>query len=115
MFIVAKYLITAFIVVVVSEVAKRSDHLGALLATLPVMTLLVLVWLHVEGAEIEKIANHAFYAFWYVVPTLPIFLLFPLIYPKLGFWLSLLSICFITVVLFFLWSKLISIFGVEIL
>ena len=55
MFIVVKYLITAFIVVMVSEAAKRSDHLGALLAALPITTLLVLVWLHVEGAEIEKI------------------------------------------------------------
>tara|TARA_R110001583_G_scaffold46360_3_gene145470 strand:- start:1702 stop:2049 length:348 start_codon:yes stop_codon:yes gene_type:complete len=115
MFIVVKYLITAFIVVMVSEAAKRSDHLGALLAALPITTLLVLVWLHVEGAEIEKISNHAFYTFWYVVPTLPMFLLFPLIYPKLGFWLSLLSVCAITIVLFLLWSKLMSIFGVEIL
>ncbi|ABM03170.1 conserved hypothetical protein [Psychromonas ingrahamii 37] len=61
MFIIIKYLVTAALVVLISEVAKRSEHLGALLASLPVVTLLVLVWLHLEGTPTEKVANHAFY------------------------------------------------------
>ena len=48
-------------VVLASEAAKRSDRLGGLVASLPLVTLLTLVWLHVERQGAEKIANHAFY------------------------------------------------------
>ncbi|GEM_PF-329190 len=75
--IVAKYLLTAAVVVLVSEAAKRSDKLGGFLAALPLITLLTLIWLHVERQPMDKIANHAWYTFWYVLPTLPMFLVFP--------------------------------------
>jgi hypothetical protein len=86
-----KYLLTAVVVVAVSEVAKRSDRLGGLLAALPMVTVLAMIWLHVEGAGQEKIANHARYTFWYVLPTLPMFLMFPVLLPRVGFWVSLLA------------------------
>ena len=54
MFIIIKYLLTAVLVVLISEVAKRSEHVGALLASLPVVILLVLVWLHVEAHQQTK-------------------------------------------------------------
>ncbi len=84
--IITKYCITAGIVVLVSELAKRSDKLGGLIAALPMVTVLTLIWLHVEQQPAEKVANHAWYTFWYVVPTLPMFLVFPYLLPRLGFW-----------------------------
>jgi len=57
--IVTKYLITAAMVVAVSEFAKRSDKLGALIAALPMVTVLTLIWLHVEKQPESKVANHA--------------------------------------------------------
>ena len=74
-YIIFKYLITAGVVVMVSEFAKRSDKLGGLIAALPLVTVLTLIWLYVEHQPISKIANHAYYTFWYVLPTLPMFLL----------------------------------------
>lgn len=59
--IVTKYLITAGLVVLISEVAKRSDKLGALIAALPLVTVLTLFWLYFENQSPEKIANHAYY------------------------------------------------------
>ena len=76
-FIIYKYLITAFIIVFVSEIAKRSDKLGALISSLPLVTILIMIWLYIENQSIEKIANHAYYTFWYVIPTLPMFLIIP--------------------------------------
>ena len=67
--IITKYLLTAGMVVLISEVATRSDRLGGFIAALPLMTLLTLVWLYVENQPEEKIANHAYYTFWYVIPT----------------------------------------------
>jgi len=88
--IVTKYAVTALVIVVVSEIAKRADRLGALIASLPLITVMVMIWLHVEGQGREKIANHAFYTFWFVLPTLPMFLLVPwLLHRGTGFWPSL--------------------------
>lgn len=86
--LILKYATTAAVVVIVSEVAKPSDKLGAFFAALPLVTFLSLIWLHVEKQPPAKISNHAWYTFWYVVPTLPMFLAFPLLLPRLGFWLS---------------------------
>jgi F0F1-type ATP synthase assembly protein I len=91
-----KYFITAAVVVLVSELAKRSDKLGGLVAALPLVTILTLIWLYVENQPTSKIANHAWYTFWYVVPTLPMFLVFPVMLPRYGFWPSLLACVFIT-------------------
>ncbi len=57
--------------VVVSEAAKRNDKLGGFIAALPMVTLLTLFWLYFERQPETKIANHAYYNFWYVIPTLP--------------------------------------------
>jgi hypothetical protein len=113
--LVTKYLITAAVVVLVSEVAKRSDRLGGLFAALPLVTVLALIWLYVERQPQTKIANHAWYTFWYVVPTLPMFLAFPVLLPRLGFWPTLLACVAITVVCFWLFAQLVRWFGIELL
>lgn len=77
--IMTKYALTAGMVVLISEVAKRSDKVGALIAALPTVTILALIWMYIEGQGQEKLANHAYYTFWYVLPTLPMFLIFPIL------------------------------------
>lgn len=113
--IFTKYLLTAAVVVLVSEFAKRSDKLGGLFAALPLVTLLTLIWLYIEGQSQQKIANHAWYTFWYVIPTLPMFLAFPLLLPRIGFWLTLLSCVALTVVCFVLFALAVRRFGIELL
>jgi F0F1-type ATP synthase assembly protein I len=98
--LMTKYAITAAIVVLVSEIAKRSDKLGGFIAALPLVTVLALIWLHVEQQPAQKLANHAWYTFWYVIPTLPMFLAFPVLLPRLGFWPALLACVAITVACF---------------
>lgn len=111
--LITKYLLTAALVVLVSELAKRSDRLGGLLAALPLVTVLALIWLYVEKQPPDKIANHAWYTFWYVLPTLPMFLAFPLLLPRLGFWPSLLACALITVACFGLLALVLRHFGIE--
>jgi F0F1-type ATP synthase assembly protein I len=113
--LITKYLITAAVVVLVSEFAKRSDKLGGFIAALPLVTVLALIWLYVEKQPTEKIANHAWYTFWYVLPTLPMFLLFPALLPRLGFWPTLLACVLLTVVCFGLFALLLRRFGIELL
>ncbi len=113
LWLLTKYLSTAALVVLISEIAKRSDKVGALLAALPLVTLLSLIWLHVEGQTQEKIGNHAWYTFWYVVPTLPMFLLFPVLLPRLGFWPTLASCALLTTILFAIFAVVMRRFGVD--
>lgn len=113
--IIAKYLTTAAVVVLVSELAKRSDKLGAFVAALPLVTILVLIWLHIENQPQSKVANHAWYTFWYVVPTLPMFLAFPVLLPRLGFWPTLIVSLIITVACFGLFALAVRRFGIELL
>ena len=113
--ICTKYFLTAGMVVLISELAKRSDRLGGFIAALPLMTLLTLLWLYFENQSDEKIASHAYYTFWYVIPTLPMFLLFPYLLPRIGFWLTLAACVGLTVLCFGLFALLVRNIGVELL
>lgn len=113
--IITKYFITAGVVVIVSEFAKRSDKLGGLIAALPLITVLTLIWLHIENQPQTKVANHAWYTFWYVIPTLPMFLIFPLLLPRIGFWPTLAASVVITVACFALFALFMRRFGIELM
>ena len=111
--ILTKYLITAALVVLVSELAKRSDKLGALVAALPLITVLTLIWLHIEQQPAVKIANHARLTFWYVLPTLPMFLAFPWLFERWGFWLALIAASALTTVCFALLAVVLKLSGTD--
>ena len=113
--IITKYAVTAAVVVLISELAKRSDKFGGFVAALPLVTLLTLVWLYIEGQPQAKIANHALYTFWYVIPTLPMFLAFPVLLQRLGFWWALAAGVVITVGCFGVFVLILRRFGMDLL
>jgi len=114
--LIFKYAFTAFVVVLVSEIAKRTEKVGALIASLPVATILIMIWLHVENAGAAKIAGYAYYTFWYVLPTLPMFLVFPwMLHRGAGFWTALAANCALTVALFFVTALVAKRFGVSLI
>lgn len=113
--IITKYLLTAGMVVFISEVAKRSDKLGGFVAALPLMTVLTLTWLYLENQTEEKIANHAYYTFWYVIPTLPMFLLFPYLLPRLGFLVTMGVSVVVTAICFGCFALVMKNFGIQLL
>jgi hypothetical protein len=76
---------------------------------------LSLVWLNIEQQATSKIANHAYYTFWYVLPTLPMFLLFPYLINKLNFWPTLLICIIFTLVLFYFYALILKGFGIDLL
>lgn len=110
-----KYAITAAIVVLVSETAARYPRLGGLLAALPLVTVLTLIWLHLERRPEATVADHAWYTLWYVVPTLPMFAAFPFLLPRLGFWPTLGACVLITLACFKLFAVLLQRFGIQLL
>ena len=113
LWIMTKYALTAGIVVLISEVAKRSDKAGALIAALPTVTILALIWMYIEGQGQEKLASHAYYTFWYVLPTLPMFLIFPFLLNRYSFWLSLSLCALISITCFIIVAIIVRVFGID--
>jgi hypothetical protein len=111
--LITKYAVTAFVIVLVSELAKRMDRVGALISSLPFVTVMVMIWLHLEKQPSAKISNHAWYTFWYVLPTLPMFLLMPWMLNRgHGFWPALGAGAGCTFVCFAITALLMKRFGV---
>ncbi len=98
---IVKIFLTAGLIVLISEISKRSNAWGGLIAALPITSFLVILWMHFEGASDEKVAKHISYTLLYVLPTLPAFLIFPWIIERFGFWvaffasLALIALCMI--------------------
>ncbi|NOT71827.1 MAG: DUF3147 family protein [Hyphomicrobium sp.] len=85
-----KVLITAVLVVAISEIGKRSSAFGALIASLPLTSLLAFFWIYGETGDTAKIAALSQSIFWYVLPSLVLFIALPiLLHNGLGFWASL--------------------------
>lgn len=101
MYMVVKLVVSAILVTAVSEVAKRSPVLGALIASLPLVSVLGMMWLWHDTRDADRLAAHAQATFWYVLPSLPMFLVIPaLIRRGIGFWPALIAGCAVTVALY---------------
>lgn len=106
-YLVIKALLSGVIIAVVSEVSRRAPALGALIVSLPLVSLLAMMWLWHDTGDTSRIASHAQATFWYVLPSLPMFLVLPwLLRAGYGFWPSLFGVCAMTVCLYaiMVWS-----------
>lgn len=113
MFLLAKVGISAALIVLISELGKRNPALAALVASLPLVSVLAMGWMHLENVGSERIAAHAQATFWYVLPSLPLFLLLPwLLRRGIGFPLALLAGVILTTVLYLLTVRVAAHFGV---
>lgn len=75
---VAKVIITAVIVVLVTEVSKRNTIMGGLLASLPLVSFLAFIWLYIDTKDTERIAELSSQILWLVIPSLVFFALIPI-------------------------------------
>ena len=109
-----KVLITAVIIVVVSEVGKTNAFLGSVLASIPLVSTLGMIWMHAEKTPTGKIAAHSRGVFWMVLPSLPMFLLLPWLLEKQrwSFSASLATSLALTVVLYFASAALLRRHGI---
>lgn len=113
-YLAAKTIISAIIIVLISEIAKRNPGLGALIASLPLISVLGMIWLWRDTSDPVRMASHAEATFWYVLPSLPMFLLIPAMLRRgIGFWPSLLAGCLITMVLYAAMVALLARFGLK--
>lgn len=114
MYLFLKAAISGILIAAVSEIAKRNPGFGALIASLPLISILAIIWLWRETGDTEKIAAHAQATFWYVIPSLPMFLVFPaLLRAGMGFWLALGAGILLTIVLYAITVVVAARFGIR--
>jgi hypothetical protein len=108
-----KVLLTSVLVVAASEAAKRSTVLGALLASLPLTSLLAMTWLWLDTRDADKVADLARGIFWLILPSLTLLVALPVLLRKgVPFALSLAIGIALTVVSYALMVALLKRFGI---
>jgi len=120
MFAVVKILISASLIYLVNEVVVRHSKplLGSLIASLPLVSVLTFIWIWNDlrakpEVLVEKLSTHSAGVFWFVLPSLPMFLLIPWMLKKgIGFWPTMAAGCLLTMVLYLIMAKLLARFGV---
>ncbi len=99
--LIAKALLAGAIIAIISVVAQRLPAMGALIASLPLVSILGMIFLWSARPDAANMAIHSEATFWYVLPSLPMFLIIPwLLRQGIGFWTALLAGCVLTVVLY---------------
>ncbi|MDC0407682.1 DUF3147 family protein [Candidatus Thioglobus sp.] len=92
-----KVFISALLIVAIAEISKRSSFMGALLASIPLVSVMAILWIYIDTKDIEKISSLSIGIFWLVLPSLALFVSLPLLLKQgLGFYLSFLISIVIT-------------------
>ena len=113
-YLILKAALSGVIIAVVSEVAKRSPGVGALIASLPLVSVLGMMWLWRDTHDPERLGAHAGATFWYVLPSLPMFLLIPALLKRgVPFWAALAAGCVLTAALYSAMTTLGPRFGLK--
>jgi hypothetical protein len=101
LYLLVKAAISGVLIAVISEIARRSPGWGGLLASLPLTSLIAMVWLWRDTGDEERVAELSMGAFWFVLPSLPLFLIIPLLL-RSGWasWTAVLAACAITLALY---------------
>jgi hypothetical protein len=101
LYLALKALLSGIIIAAVSELAKRSPGVGALVASLPLVSVLGMMWLWHDTRDPVRMAAHAGATFWFVLPSLPMFLAIPALLQRgVPFWIALAGGCALTVGLY---------------
>ena len=96
-----KAALSGILIATISEVAKRYPGFGGLIASLPLVSVLGMIWLWRDKPDAANMAAHAEATFWFVLPSLPMFLLIPwMLRQGFSFWVSLLVGCVLTIALY---------------
>ena len=114
MYTIIKLLISSLVIGFVSEISKKSSFIGGFIASIPLISVLSIIWLYMETKNIENIKNLSISIFWMVIPSLSLFVSLPfLLKSGINFYLSLILSILITAICYFLTIFILSKYGVK--
>ena len=113
-YVILKIIISSGIITLVSEVSKKNSFIGGLIASIPLISILSMIWLYIDSRDVEKIKNLSTSIFWMVIPSLTLFLSIPvLISIGFNFWYSLIIAIILTIAFYLLTIFILSHCGVK--
>jgi len=111
---ITKIFITTLLIVLISEIAKRSSFIGAILASIPLVSVLAMLWLYLDTKDVEKVSSLASSIFWLVLPSLVLFLLLPVLLKMgLNFYLSISLSIVATIISYWLMISVLNYYGIK--
>ena len=115
LYFIVKIFLSAGLIALISEIAKKSSLMGSIFASIPLTSLLAMIWLYQETKDENQIIDLSYNIFWLVLPSLSFFIIFPfLLKLKLDFYLAILISLAIMVALYFVMIYLLEKFGYKI-
>ena len=111
---IVKLLVTATLIVLISEVSRRSSLIGAILASIPLVSVLAMIWLYIDTGSVAKVSALATSVFWLVIPSLALFIALPLLLKYgVNFYLSMGISIVTTIASYFLMISVLNYFGIR--
>jgi hypothetical protein len=111
---ITKLIITTFLIVLISEISKRSSLAGAILAAIPLVSILAMTWMYIDTSESTKAVEFSQNIVWLIAPSMTLFIAFPLLIKKgLGFYPSMLISIVLTVFAYYSVIYLLEKFGIR--
>jgi len=111
---IIKVTLSAILIVAISEASKKSSFIGGILASVPLVSVLAMIWLYIETKDIQKISQLSTSVFWLVIPSLSLFIVLPLLIKwKVAFYPALLISIVIMILFYYLMIYLLGKFGVD--
>ena len=97
-----KVVITGIIVVIITETARFNLKLAAVITAMPIVTLLCIFWMYYEGIEKKEISEYVFSTLKFLIPTIPMFILFPILIERTNFYITVFLCCLSVMLLIYL-------------
>ena len=113
MYYVIKVLISAILIVAISELSKRSSLLGAILASIPLVSVMAFIWLYIDTKNIETISKLSISIFWLVIPSLVLFITLPILLKYINFYFALIFSIALTVVSYYIMILILQKFNIS--
>ena len=111
---IVKIAVTTALIILISEIARRSTLIGAILASVPIVSVLAMIWLYTETRDVAQVATLARSIVWLVLPSLLLFVTLPVLLERgLNFYLSLAASISLTIVGYFATIHVIRHFGLR--
>lgn len=110
-----KTIVSALLIASIATVSKKLPTFGAIIASLPLTSILAMIWLYQDTKEVSKIIELSYSIFWIVIPSLIFFIVLPIFLKKqVNFYLSLLGSSIIMIISYYIYICILKYFKVNI-
>ena len=102
MYYLIKVLISAILIVLISEISKRNSLISSILASIPLVSVMAFIWIYIDTKNLETISKLSISIFWLVIPSLILFISLPILLKYTNFYSALIISIFITASTYFI-------------